>query len=63
MTHGVVVMAELMTVQEVMDYLKVSRNQVYAWCRDGTLKYAKLSSRVLRIYATSVDAFVARMTV
>jgi excisionase family DNA binding protein len=37
-------MAEILTVQEVADYLRVSRSTVWRWCKQGKLNAFKAGS-------------------
>lgn len=35
-------MDEILTVQEVADYLKISRSTIWRWCNEGTLPAFKI---------------------
>lgn len=48
------ILPTMMTVSEVMDALRCSRNYVYGLCRSNRLTYKKISPRKTLIYADSV---------
>jgi len=50
-------MDEILTVQEVADYLKVSRTTVWRWCSDGKLTAFKVG-RGWRIHRSKVEEIV-----
>ena len=51
-------LAELLTVEEVADYLRVAPNTVYRWCRSGKLAGIKIGKE-WRISRPNLDAFLA----
>ncbi|MBI5877194.1 MAG: helix-turn-helix domain-containing protein [Chloroflexi bacterium] len=51
-------MDQLMTVQEVADYLKVSRTTVWRWCSDGRLPACKVG-RGWRVRRKDLERFVS----
>jgi excisionase family DNA binding protein len=50
-------MDEILTVQEVADYLKISRTTVWRWCNDGKLPAFKIG-RGWRLHRSSVDELI-----
>lgn len=50
-------MDEILTVQEVAEYLKVSRTTVWRWCKQGDLAAFK-AGRSWRIRRSEVERFV-----
>ncbi|MCQ3976530.1 MAG: excisionase [Anaerolineae bacterium] len=52
---------ELLTVDEVAEYLRVAPNTVYRWCRDGKLTGIKIGKE-WRIARTNLDSFLAERT-
>ena len=50
-------MEELLTVQEVAEYLKLSRSTVWRWCQQGKLNAVKLG-RGWRIRWSDVNKLV-----
>jgi excisionase family DNA binding protein len=50
-------MDEILTVQEVADYLKVSRTTVWRWCNEGKLSAFKVG-RGWRIHRLEVEKVV-----
>lgn len=57
-TQDYLATAELLTVDEVANYLRVAPNTVYRWCRDGKLTGIKLGKE-WRITPRDLEAFVA----
>ena len=51
-------LAELLTVEEVANYLRVAPNTVYRWCRSGKLAGVKVGKE-WRISRPNLDAFLA----
>lgn len=54
---GCPVHEEYFTVQEVADRLKVTRQAVYDWIKEGRLRAVKVGNRT-RIPGSAVDEFV-----
>lgn len=52
---------ELLTVDEVAEYLRVAPNTVYRWCRDGKLTGIKIGKE-WRITQANLDSFLAERT-
>jgi excisionase family DNA binding protein len=52
---------ELLTVDEVAEFLRIAPNTVYRWCRDGKLTGIKIGKE-WRIARTELDNFLARRT-
>jgi excisionase family DNA binding protein len=52
---------ELLTVDEVADFLRVAPNTVYRWCRDGKLIGIKIGKE-WRIARADLDGFLASRT-
>jgi excisionase family DNA binding protein len=52
---------ELLTVEEVADFLRVAPNTVYRWCRGGKLIGIKIGKE-WRITRTNLDNFLAERT-
>jgi excisionase family DNA binding protein len=52
-------MDKLFTADEVADYLRVDRNTVYIWCREGILPAVKIG-KVWRITQAYLKAFLAQ---
>lgn len=52
-------MDEILTAQEVADYLRVSRATVWRWCASGQLKAFK-AGRSWRIRGSSMEEFVSQ---
>lgn len=50
---------ELLTVQEVAEFLRIAPNTVYRWCRDGKLAGIKIGKE-WRIARGDLDHFLAR---
>jgi excisionase family DNA binding protein len=50
-------MDEILTVQEVADYLKVSRTTVWRWCNEGKLSAFKVG-RGWRIHRLELEKMV-----
>lgn len=50
-------MEEILTVQEVANYLRLSRTTVWRWCNQGKLPAFRLG-RSWRIHRTDLDYFV-----
>jgi excisionase family DNA binding protein len=50
-------MGEILTVQEVADYLKVSRSTVWRWCNEGRLLAFK-AGRGWRVHRLEVEKMV-----
>ena len=50
-------MSELLTIQEVADYLRLSRTTVWRWCKSGELPASKVG-RGWRIRKSDVDKMV-----
>ena len=50
-------MEEILTAQEVADYLRVSRATVWRWCSEGELKAFK-AGRSWRIRRSELERFV-----
>jgi len=50
---------ELLTVDEVAEYLRIAPNTVYRWCRDGKLAGIKIGKE-WRIARAELDAFLIR---
>lgn len=50
-------MDEILTVQEVADYLKVSRTTVWRWCNEGKLSAFKVG-RGWRIHRLEVEKII-----
>ena len=51
------IMDEIMTVQEVAQYLKVSRSTVWRWCNQGKLPAFK-AGRGWRVRRVEVDRMI-----
>lgn len=51
-------MDEILTVQEVADYLKVSKRTVWRWCNEGKLTATKIGHS-WRIQRSEVERIVA----
>jgi excisionase family DNA binding protein len=56
---GVFNMDEILTVQEVADYLKVSRSTVWRWCNQGRLLAFK-AGHGWRVPRTAVERMIGR---
>lgn len=54
-----VIMDKLFTADEVADYLRVDRNTIYIWCREGLLPCVKLGKE-WRITQADLEIFLAR---
>ena len=52
-------MDELLTMAEVSDLLKVSRNTVYRWGAEGRLQTVKTASGTVRVKRRDLEAFIA----
>ena len=52
-------MDEILTVQEVANYLKVSRSTVWRWCNQGRLLAFK-AGHGWRVHRTEVDKMMGR---
>ena len=52
-------MDQLMTVQEVADYLKVSRTTVWRWCSTGALPACKVG-RGWRVRREELERFLTQ---
>lgn len=50
---------QFLTVKEVADLLRVTRQAVHNWIRQGKLDAIKLGDRTLRIPAVAVERFIA----
>ena len=50
----------LMKTSEVKDILNISRDKVLQLCKEGELKHTQLGPKTIRIYKSSVDAFIAK---
>lgn len=50
-------MDEFLTMQEVMNYLKVSRTAIYSWLNEGKLKAYKVG-RSVRFKKSDIEAFI-----
>lgn len=50
-------MNELLTTQEVADYLKLSRTTVWRWCKQGKLKAIKVGHG-WRIHRSEIERLV-----
>ena len=50
---------ELLTVEEVAEYLRIAPNTVYRWCRDGKLAGIKIGKE-WRIARAELDGFLTR---
>ena len=50
-------MDEYLTIQDVMDILKVSRTSVNNWLKSGNLKYYKVG-RLVRIKEEDLEKFI-----
>lgn len=51
-------MDDILTVQEVADYLRVSRTSIWRWCQEGRIRAFKLG-RTWRIQRSEVQRLVA----
>lgn len=51
-------MGELLTPAEVAQRLKVTTRQVRNYIKDGTLEHVKISPRVIRIPASSLEKLI-----
>ena len=51
-------MDDILTVQEVADYLKVSRTTVWRWCNEGKLAAFKIG-RGWRVHRTELQRFIS----
>lgn len=49
------------TSEEIAGMLKVNKESVRRWVRDGKLKSIKLSGKFIRISQTNLDEFVESM--
>jgi len=59
-TRGVPhVMDEILTVQEVAEYLKLSRTTIWRWCNEGKLQAFKVG-RGWRIHRAEVEKIVGQ---
>ena len=52
-------MDEILTVQEVADYLKLSRTTIWRWCNEGKLRAFKVG-RGWRIHRLEVEKMVGQ---
>lgn len=52
-------MEKLLTIQEVADYLRLSRTTVWRWCKSGELKAFKVG-RGWRVRKSEVDKMVTK---
>jgi len=50
---------EILTVQEVADYLKVSRSTIWRWCNEGKLLAFK-AGHGWRVHRAEVEKMVGR---
>ncbi|MBI1881213.1 MAG: helix-turn-helix domain-containing protein [Chloroflexi bacterium] len=50
-------MDEILTVQEVADYLKVSRSTVWRWCNQGRLRAFK-AGHGWRVHRVAVEKLI-----
>ena len=53
---------EVLTVQEVATYLKVSRSTVWRWCKNGKLPAFRIG-REWRIHREALDKLTGRVEV
>lgn len=53
--------ATLLTVAEVMDYLKVSRRSVFYYADKGLIQRIKIGDRVVRYSLGNVDALIPKL--
>lgn len=51
-----------LTVREVAERLRVTRQAIYNWIADGRLKAVKLGGKSLRITLSSVNEFIQPLT-
>jgi excisionase family DNA binding protein len=49
------------TSEEIANVLKVNKESVRRWVRDGKLKAIRLSGKFIRISQTDLDEFVEKM--
>lgn len=54
-------MEEILTVQEVANYLRISRSTIWRWCSEGKLPAFKVG-RSWRIRRTSVENLVDKQS-
>ena len=52
-------MDKILTIQEVADYLKVSRTTVWRWCNEGKIPAFKVG-KVWRIHRTEMEKIVGQ---
>lgn len=52
-------MDDILTVQEIAEYLKVSRTTVWRWCNEGQLPAFKIG-RSWRIHRTELEKIVGQ---
>ena len=52
-------MDEILTVQEVADYLKVSRSTVWRWCNEGRMSAFKIGHG-WRVHRSEVEKIVGK---
>ena len=50
----------LLTVREVTDHLRISRDAVLRLCQSGQLKHTLLGPKTIRIFQSSVEELIAK---
>lgn len=53
---------EWLTVAEVADYLRVSRDTIYRWAKQGKLALYKVGGTATRVRRSDLDALVRPLT-
>lgn len=51
---------KLLKTSEAKDLLNISRDAVLQLCKSGDLKHTVLGPKTIRIYKSSVDAFIKK---
>lgn len=51
---------ELLTIQEVAKYLKVSKRTVYRWVDSGDLKVARIGRKTYRVFESDLNKFIRK---
>ncbi len=50
----------LLKTSEAKELLNISRDKVLQLCKEGKLKHTQLGPKTIRIYKSSVDAFIKK---
>jgi len=53
---------EILTVQEVADYLRLKKETIWAACRSGKMPHIKFSDRCIRIRRDDLEMFLRTAT-